>query len=291
MKTMWARIVELHQLGQWQELILLYGVLLALVLLAVLLVILLRGRGMARQALKAAQEAHGFARDVMNRIDDVERRVERRLDTRAGELDARMTKKMDQKGDLIQERIDQRSSTLSDQINKLDSHVSQSNEAIERFKVRIDEVERRIPGLFDKIEEFRNTLARTFQVELSSVLNSFDNSVGAVLHQMKSELQIGVARIESIENMVQSRKQAEQSLLGATPSALSDPSTVDEAPQRLELAGSEEEEEEPTEDDAISSVHVERSPVDDEDDEFMVEVDELDEELFGDSRDRSTEDG
>ena len=65
------------------------------------------------------------------------------------------------------------------------------------------------------LEDFRDTLAKTFQVELGSVLNSFDNSVGAVLHQMKSEMQIGISRVESIEGMVRSRQAAGRSLLGA----------------------------------------------------------------------------
>ncbi|MHC4481705.1 MAG: hypothetical protein ACYS1C_12155, partial [Planctomycetota bacterium] len=78
----------------------------------------------------------------------------------------------------------------------------------------INDVDGRIPGLFDRIDEFRETLARAFQVELNSVLSSFDSTVSGILEEMKSELQLGIGRIESIENMVHSRQGAGRTLLG-----------------------------------------------------------------------------
>jgi hypothetical protein len=79
---------------------------------------------------------------------------------------------------------------------------------------RVDEVERRIPSLQEKLEHFRLTLAGIFRNELGAVLSSFDTSVSAVLEHMKADLHMGVARIETIEEMVRNRQQAGRTLLG-----------------------------------------------------------------------------
>ncbi|NLW51195.1 MAG: hypothetical protein GXY85_10205 [Candidatus Brocadiaceae bacterium] len=79
---------------------------------------------------------------------------------------------------------------------------------------RMVEVEGRIPSLQEKLEHFRRTLACIFQNELGAVLSSFDSSVTAVLEHMKADLHMGVARIETIEEMVHSRQKAGRALLG-----------------------------------------------------------------------------
>lgn len=80
---------------------------------------------------------------------------------------------------------------------------------------RVDDVERRIPSLQEKLEHFRLTLAGIFRNELGAVLSSFDTSVSAVLEHMKADLHMGVARIETIEEMVRNRQQAGRTLLGS----------------------------------------------------------------------------
>jgi len=213
MVDLWHLVVSIHR-GGWQQLIVFYGVVGALVVFVCLELLHARSRRLARRALKAAREAMDEARALATQLGEIERRLQARLDEWAGDLDARTTKKIDRKGDLMQQRIDERSAALSDSISKLDARVSRAEEQVARFRERVDEVEDRIPNLFDRLDEFRGTLARTFQGELSSVLNSFDNSVAAILQQMKSELQLGISRIESIESMVRSRERAEQGLLG-----------------------------------------------------------------------------
>lgn len=226
-------VLELHRGGHTGELLTFYGAAAAFVLVVVILVLLADGRRKAGRAIRAVGEVEEMMRNAFDRLDGLARQLEQRLDTRAKDLEARMTGKVDHRCDLIETRGEERGAGFSDALNRLESRLGKCGEDIERFRERVDEVERRIPGLFDRLEELRNALARSFQVELSGVLSSFDNSVTAILHQMKSELQVGVGRIEGIENMVRSRQRAQRSLLGAT--------TSDELPE--EFGGEEEFEE------------------------------------------------
>jgi DNA repair exonuclease SbcCD ATPase subunit len=219
LRDLFHYVARIHQSADWPALLGFYGLVLAAILLICLLILLLRGRALASAALQHAgrlgEDLHGMRAE----IDELERRMEKRLDSRASDLDARMTKKMDQKGDLIQERVEQRASSLSDTMHRLESRAARASEDVERFRARVDEVERRIPNLFDRLDEFRETLGRTFQVELNSVLNSFDSSLVSILQQMKSDLQLGLSRVEGLEAMVRSRERAEKSLLGAAEGA------------------------------------------------------------------------
>ncbi len=234
LQNTWHYIVQIHQGGDWAALVGFYAIVLALILLVWLQVWLVRGRKLSYQALERSRELTDSLLAVRGEIDELERRTEKRLDSRAGDLDARMTKKMDQKGDLIQERVEQRASDLLDTIHRLESRVSRASEDVGRFRERIDDVERRIPNLFDRLDDFRDALGRTFQVEISSVLSSFDSSLTSILQQMKSDLQLGLSRVESLETMVRSRERAEKSLLGTpegTPAPL--PGSLEEEEQEF----------------------------------------------------------
>jgi hypothetical protein len=226
-------LVQIHQGGDWPALIRFYGLILAVILFIWLEVWLARGRAIAVRAVRRAGELTEDLRAVRAEVDELERRLEKRFDNRTSELDIRMTKKMDQKGDLIQERVEQRAASLSDTIHRLESRATRACEDVDRFRSRIDEVEGRIPNLFDRLDDFRDTLGRTFQVELNSVLSSFDSSLSAILQQMKADLQLGLSRVESLETMVRSRDRAQKGLLG----------TPEGAPSPLPSPLEEEEEE------------------------------------------------
>lgn len=211
---LWEYIVRIHQGPDLQALVTFYGIVAAALILLLLLWWISRSRREARNAMQTV----GFLKDDMKalqgRLDELERRIEDRIDSRASELNARVAKKLDQKGDRLQERVEERASALSERIAGVESRTQKVTEDVERFRERVDEVEARIPNLFDKLDEFQETLSRTFQAEMNSVLNSFDNSLASLLQQMKSDLQLGISRIEGIESMVRSREEAERNLLG-----------------------------------------------------------------------------
>ncbi len=234
LQNSWHYIVQIHQSGDWPAIVVFWAIVLAVILLICLQIWLARGRKLTYRALERSRELTDSLHALRGEIDELERRIEKRLDSRAGDLDARMTKKMDQKGDLIQERVEQRASDLMDAIHKLESRVSRASEDVARFRERVDDVESRIPNLFDRLDDFRDALGRTFQVEISSVLNSFDSSLTSILQQMKSDLQLGLSRVESLETMVRSRERAEKSLLGTpegTPAPL--PGSLEEEEQEF----------------------------------------------------------
>lgn len=209
--TLWQVMVDAHRMGRWEVLVPFYGGVLGFIVLVCLQLLLVRGARLAAKALRAVRQLADDVKALEEQIDDLERRMEQRLEAHTGELDARMNRKLDQKADLIQERLEEHRTALADSLARLGAGLQQ----VDRFKERLDEVESRIPGLFDKLDEFRDTLARTFQAELGSVLKSFDTSLDSILEEMKSELRLGVSRIETIEGMVRSRHKAEETLLGA----------------------------------------------------------------------------
>ncbi len=275
LQNSWHYVVQIHQSGDWPALVRLYGIAVAVILFVWLQVWLVRGRRLALGALERTRELTDSLHALRTETDELERRMEKRLDSRAGDLDGRMTKKMDQKGDLIQERVEQRAADLSDAIHRLESRVTRASEEVGRFRGRVDDVESRIPNLFDRLDDFRDALGRTFQVEINSVLSSFDSSLAAILQQMKSDLQLGLSRVESLETMVRSRERAEKSLLGTpegSPAPL--PSSLEE--EEKEFAEWEEEAKELADEDsaqAAQAVAEEDEPV-----ESLLEAIAVDEE-------------
>ncbi len=136
LQSSWHYLVQIHQTGDWPALLRFYGIVVAVVLFLWLQVLLVRGRMLAVRALERTRELTESLQALRAEADELERRMEKRLDTRAGDLDARMTKKMDQKGDLIQERVEQRAADLSDAIHRLESRVARASEDVGRFRDR-----------------------------------------------------------------------------------------------------------------------------------------------------------
>jgi len=293
----WEYLVEIHQTQNWQALVLVYGVVVACVLFVCLQLLLMRSRRLALKAVDICRKMMADMQALESQMDEQERRMDGRLDTRIGELETRMTRKMDQKSDLIQERLDRRTADLNDRIVQVEDRMSTAQEDVGRFREQLAEVEARIPGLFDRLDEFRETLGKTFQAEISSVLNSFDNSMTGVLQQMKSELVMGISRIESIESMVRSRHRAERTLLGE-PEV---PEVVEEDEGKFaeweeeakELAATDEDEDEP-EAEGLEAIPVTAPPAEaeeypgemvDEKEVDAAEEDETSDEFTGDELD------
>jgi len=281
----WQWIVELHRNADVQALFVFWGAAAGFVVLVLMLWLVLRSGRLARRAVAELRELRESLAAAVDQLDAVDSRIDRRVEMHAGELDTRMIRKIDQKCDLIQQQMDERKAACDDSLSKLNARVGRFEDNEARFRQRVEDVEARIPGLFDRLDEFRDTLASTFQVELSTILRSFDSSVGAVLQQMKAELQTGVSRIEGIESMVKSRQNVERTLLGTSAGGgLPEPGEglgEDEMAfeewevEAKQLAEAEEQDEEAEEaesasedpDEGIRAVHVEVSTPAPEDDE------------------------
>lgn len=113
----------------------------------------------------------------------------------------------------LRRSIDERAAHVTEKVEVVEAQARQMAREGQTFRERIDQVENRIPSLYDRLDEFQATLAQVFKNELGAVLGSFDSSVSAVLQHMKAELHTGIAQIEGIEDMVRSRRQAERTLL------------------------------------------------------------------------------
>ena len=222
---MWQTIVEFHRSAGWLSLVQFYGAIVGGVGVVILLIFWLRALSSAKKGRRRIQELVEDLKQMHRTAGEAEYRLEQKMNDRVAELEQRVGRKMDQKSDWARDRIEQTETRLSERMDertspvvaKMGSIETQGQELsrqVETFRHRVDEVEIRIPNLYDRLEEFRETLAKIFQSELGSVLESFDGSVTAVLNQMKTDLQMGITRIEGIEGMVRSRQRAEDALLG-----------------------------------------------------------------------------
>ena len=251
---MWQTIVEFHRSAGWLSLVQFYGAIVGGVGVVILLIFWLRALSSARKGRRRIQELVEDLKQMHRTAGEAEYRLEQKMNDRVAELEQRVGRKMDQKSDWARDRIEQTETRLSERMDertspvvaKMGSIETQGQELsrqVETFRHRVDEVEIRIPNLYDRLEEFRETLAKIFQSELGSVLESFDGSVTAVLNQMKTDLQMGITRIEGIEGMVRSRQRAEDALLGP----LGKPELAEGPEEELEVeeAGPEGEEVEP----------------------------------------------
>jgi hypothetical protein len=182
------------------------GVVAAVLVLVCLLLMLLKGRRLALRTAATARDLIADMKSLREQLEEAEKRVDRRLAGLTGEVDERVNAG-------LTERLAASRRELDEGLARLDASASSLREDMDGLRTRLDEVEGRVPGLLDQLDELRETLGRTFQSELSGVLSSFDTSVAGILEQMKSELQIGISRIEGIEQMVRGRERAERALL------------------------------------------------------------------------------
>jgi hypothetical protein len=129
-----------------------------------------------------------------------------RVNRRIAELEGSLAERVDEKTAEVATKV-------SERMGGIDAQARDLRQGAETLRQRVDHVEDKIPSLYDRLEEFRNTLAHIFQNELGAVLGSFDTSVSAVLEHMKADLHTGLTRIESIQEMVKSRQTAGRALL------------------------------------------------------------------------------
>jgi hypothetical protein len=215
---------------------------------------------MARKAADAVRGLIADMKSVQQQLQELETQVDKRVDGAAADLDAQVRTRLDEQGAAMEERLAAGRRELDESLKRVEALVSGTGEDIAGLRQRLDDVEARVPGLLEQLEELREALGRTLQTELKGVLSSFDSSVAGILEQMKAELQTGISRIEGIEQMVRGREEAERALLAAGDEDEEEPSRFEEWEQEAkDLA--EGEEEEPEGDEAPSS------PVPDEEEE------------------------
>jgi hypothetical protein len=235
---LWANLVQAHAALDWAALLPFYGILATAGLFGALMIRLVRQAAAGR---KAADRIQTLERELKQLRGLEEQTRQLRSDT--GALQAQLDKGYES----LRERVENQKDAVRTDIEELERGIRQDLEEVERTvrrkfedattravrrmekleqdgeevlrqmesnNHRIASVEKRIPDIYEHLEDFRATLGRIFENELSAVLDSFDSSVTAVLDHMKGELEMGINRIEGIENMVHSRQRAERTLFG-----------------------------------------------------------------------------
>jgi uncharacterized protein YoxC len=209
-------IIELHTTGDWTALVQLYSFGVAFVILIILLARLSQGRSIAIDARRTGEKHEKNLADLNGRIDNLEATLGSKIEERLlGKVDNRLDS-IEQRTQELYERqsdtLENRTSDLNQRLNEIAAKLEQTNAELKSVQHHVEEVENGMPSVFDRLEEFQHALARGYQSELSSVFESFDNAMGALLEQMKGELKGGLSRLEGIEGMIKSRKRAESQL-------------------------------------------------------------------------------
>ena len=267
LENMWNYVVQIHTAADINALVIFYGVAAGGLCFLILELLHAGTRSIAKQAQARTE-------DVEDKLDEL-RRLERRIRARFDEKDEALRERIEEAEERFANRVDRKTDGIVARVSKVEEQSQDVLREMESFRQRVSSVEKRIPDIYDHLEEFRNTLARIFRGELSTVLDSFDSSVAAVLDHMKDELRMGINRIEGIEGMVKSRQKAERALLGPSDEewqlSAADEETVDAG---FDAAILEEEPEEPVEADpeAAEEEEVLVDEVDDASEEETAEV-------------------
>jgi len=221
MVNIWNRFVEFHRSADLIMLIQVYAAVGALIGVLILLIIWAGARRIAKQARRRVSELAEDLKQLHQNLSETEYQLERKFSSRASDLEGLVARRINEKTNSLRGTMEQLESKLNgrtagvvERVENIEAEAREFSREVETFRGRVQEVEERIPNLYDRMEEFRNMLSRIFRSELGAVLDSFDSSVGSVLEQMKAELHMGISRIEAIESMVHSRKRAQQALLG-----------------------------------------------------------------------------
>ncbi|MFP4027407.1 MAG: hypothetical protein ACLFWL_06415 [Candidatus Brocadiia bacterium] len=211
-------IQNLISQGDWATLIPLLCEAIAFIIIIIFLFLLSRSRA-------TAAEARTEVKNVSEKLHDLEAQISDFRSDLRDDLENLLNRKMDTKLDGMEERtqglhsrqtemLEDRSSELSGRIAKTDAEIEQLRNEFDSLRNHVQKVEREMPGVFDRLDEFKNAIARGYKSELSSVFESFDNSISAMLDQMRAELETGLSRINGIESMVRKRKNAEDVFAG-----------------------------------------------------------------------------
>jgi hypothetical protein len=85
------------------------------------------------------------------------------------------------------------------------------NSALRAIKIA-EETGKRSEAIVKKVEELDDFLRGAFKEHLDTTMDSFDQTVSSVLHEMKDELLHGVSRIDQIQKTVANRHNIEDRL-------------------------------------------------------------------------------
>ena len=145
---------------------------------------------------------------------------ERAVEGVRGEWEA-FSSKSEQASKRLAERLDRIETDAGERMNRLDQAASDLGRRLALFHdnaVDTRECLNRVSDLLaetqGQLERFEQYTKDFLQRELSQSFARFDQTVGAVLGEMKNELLRGVERIDQIQSVVETRSDAEKRLFG-----------------------------------------------------------------------------
>ncbi|MFP4176530.1 MAG: hypothetical protein ACLFT2_04830 [Candidatus Brocadiia bacterium] len=199
-------LVETHASADWVFLVQVYGGVLAFVIF----IILLLRQAKVRSSVAKMAERFEVLEERMNAMSSS---LENAHSDLSKQVEETVMQKVNSRTDAVEKRVQEvnsrQSENLDDRASELSTRISELEAEIRAFDRHLDKMEKRMPSVFDRLEDFQRALTKGYQNELSNVFDSFDNAVGAVLDQMKNELQTSLNRIDGIEDMVDKRRRAE----------------------------------------------------------------------------------
>jgi len=214
MAATWKHLMELYASADRLTLLQFYCALEGFLLLVLLLVRHGRALQLASRVTRQAAEQAEELSQLRSAVEQLEGRVAEAVEVRAME---RLTPRLDSLDKRMQslhskqsEALEERAADLLARIGRVEANAESLRAELEALQRHLQELEDRLPGLFDRLGEFKRALARSYQKEISGMLGTLDNAVSSLLSHMRAELQTGLRRIDSIEEMMRTRERTEQ---------------------------------------------------------------------------------
>jgi len=198
---LWDFVVQMHRDVDWNTLVVFYGVIGALICFAILHLLPRRARAIAEGVRKRVGEHETRLNQTEARL----RQSEERFDQGA--------ERLNEAEDRITQRLDEKTQAIVENVLNLEARLQGMEADVEALRTYIEEVGGCIPAVREELEEFRNSLSKTFRGELDYLLGTFRDALGSALEQVKTDLHAGIERVDALELLIESCGRAERALL------------------------------------------------------------------------------
>lgn len=124
----------------------------------------------------------------------------------------RLTSHMDSFESTIAARIQQATAPIEERVTQGEREAAGLKAELGSLSGTIAEVQKALDRAVQRFEHFEEYFRSVFEKELRFAFRAFDETMSAVLKEMKGELMRGIARIDQIQSVVNSRTRAEAQL-------------------------------------------------------------------------------
>ena len=155
----------------------------------------------------------GIAAESEQRTEALAAKLEGRMEEKAGKLEARRTQLMDQtlgeierrQAEGLQQHGREREALLAglgEKVAGLGARLDALASEMEGLHRKLSDLEGAVPAISKRIDAIRASAAQSRRSEIEELLGSFDTAASAVLGQIQKEIEAGLSRVGSIQQLI-----------------------------------------------------------------------------------------